>query len=83
MEKILDWKHDNGIENKNRELETINLDCKQSSKVGNSESRDWKDKNMIGNKLGWKHKKFIGFFDIYNALILIMKRYLKYTTINS
>ena len=38
--KILDWKHDYRIENKNRELETMNLDCKQSSKVGNSESRD-------------------------------------------
>ena len=38
--KILDWKHDYGIENKNRELETMNLDCKQSSKVGNSELRD-------------------------------------------
>ena len=25
LEKILDWKHDYGIENKNRELETINL----------------------------------------------------------
>ena len=38
--KILDCKNDYGIENKNRELETMNLDCKQSSKVGNSESRD-------------------------------------------
>ena len=38
--KILDWKHDYGFENKNRELETMNLDCKQSLKVGNSGSRD-------------------------------------------
>ena len=45
-------------------LETMNFDCKQSSKVGNSESRDWKHKYMMGNKLNRKHKKLIGKINI-------------------
>ena len=46
--KILDWKHDYGIENKNRELETMNLDNLQfANKVRRLETVNREIENTI------------------------------------
>ena len=43
-----------GLKTKTENWEQIvNLDCKQSSKFGNSESRDWKHEYMIENIKSW------------------------------